>query len=181
MGWVVDSNDWVREAIQYIGTTGNKIMKKKSFDITNVPLNLPCDLEDIVGIVIDECFVRFQGDKAMEQFKIYGEVRPYTNGMQIFFNKETQTKGDLYYYSFVENCEDEPMMVNHIKVTDAISNYVIMKLMLRGMKHPVMSYQDAYTLWNISKREASNYLKFPAPYEISFVLAEFINPSSDTL
>ena len=176
MGWVVDSNDWIREAIQYIGTNGNKIMKKKTFDVTSVAINLSCDLEDIVGIVIDECYVRFQGAQAMEQFKTWGEVRPYINGMQILFNKETQTKGDLYYYSFIENCDDEPMMVNHIKVTEAVTNYVVMKLMLRGMKHPVMTYTQAVELWKETRAEASNYLKFPAPYEISFVLSEFTNP-----
>jgi hypothetical protein len=176
LGWVVDSNDWIREAIQYIGTNGNKIMKKKTFDVTNIPINLPCDLEDIVGIVIDGCYVRFQGALGMEQFKIWGEIRPYVNGMQILFNKDTNVKGDLYYYSFVENCDDEPMMVNHIKVTQAVTNYVLLMLMQRGMKHPVLDYTTVYQLWNKTRDEASNYLKFPAPYEINFVLSEFINP-----
>lgn len=181
LSWVEDCSYWIKEAIQAIGTNGHKVLIKKAFDLTNKSLSLPCDLEDIVGIVKDGCYIRFQGQRGFETLNMTGEIRPYVNNNAIQFNTDGQVKGELYYMAYIEDCDCDPLIVNHIKVVQAVTNYVVMMLMLRGMKHSVLSYQDAYTLWNKTRDEASNYMKFPAPYEISFVLSEFTNPISDVL
>ncbi len=176
LSWVEDSNHWVREALQHIGTKENKLLVKKDFEIENTTLNLPCDLEDLLGIVQDGCFIRFQRDTNLNTFADTNTIRPSVNGNKINFNTTNLVKGTLYYYSFMNDCKDDIMLVDKVQVTEAVANYIILKLMQRGMKHPVISYTDAYQLWENTKEKASNYLKFPAPYEISFVLSEFPNP-----
>lgn len=176
-GWVEDAKlHWVKEALQAIGTNGNKILIKKDFDVTDIKLSLPCDLEDLIGITQNGCFIRFQNSTGLNTFLMTETIRPYIDNGKIAFNNTGQIKGTLYYMSFPEDCNDEPLVIDHVKVTEAIMNYIMLKLMMRGMKHPVISYTDAYTLWGRTRDEASNYLAFPAPYEISTVLADFPNP-----
>ena len=176
MGWVVDANEWVKEALQYIGTTGNKVFVKKDFESTTGEVSMPCDLEDLIGVVQEGCFIRFQGTNALEMYSTTGVNRPYVDGRKVKFNKPGTIKGTLYYYTFMENCDGEMLLVDDIHVTDAVSNYIILKLMQGGMQHPVIDYRAAHQIWLESKAKASNYLNWPAPYEISFVLSEFVNP-----
>lgn len=176
LGWVADSNDWIKEALQYIGTNQNKMLVKKSFELTDEDLSLPCDLEDLLGIVQDGCFIRFQNRQGLNTFLDVGAIRPYVDGNKIKFNTKNKIAGDLYYYGFEYNCDDDILLIDNVYVTSAVASYIILKLMMRGMKHPVLSYKDAYMLWEKEKAQASNYCAFPAVHEISFVLAEFPNP-----
>ncbi len=177
MGWVEDAKlHWVKEALQAIGTNGNKILVRKDFDVTDIDITFPCDLEDLIGLSQNGCFVRFQGELGLNKYIHTEELRPYVENEKVKFNKTGQIKGTMYYMAFPEDCNDEPLVVDHVKVTEAIMNYIMLRLMMRGMKHPVISYTDAYTLWGKTRDEASNYLAFPAPYEISTVLSDFPNP-----
>ena len=176
MGWVVDANEWVKEALQYIGTTGNKVFVKKDFETSAGEISMPCDLEDLIGVVQEGCFMRFQGTDALEKYETTGVNRPYVDGRKVKFNKSGDIKGTLYYYTFMENCDGELLLVDDIHVTDAVSNYIVLKLMQGGMQHPVIDYRTAFQIWLESKAKASNYLNWPAPYEITFVLSEFVNP-----
>lgn len=177
LGWVEDAKYyWIREALQYIGTRGNKILVKKEFDVTDESIKFSCDIEDLIGISQNNCFLRFQSQLGLMTFECTETLRPYLDNNVIKFNTKGQVKGILYYTAFPENCEGEPLIVDHAKVTGAVMDYIMLKLQMRGFRHPVVSYTEAFQLWNMSRPKAGNYMAFPTPYEISLVLSDFPNP-----
>ena len=175
-GWIADANAWIKEALQYIGTNRNKILIKKDFTVKGTGIKIPCDLEDIVAIVYDGMYLRFQNFRNIERFTDTRELRPSVNGQRIMFNTDNEVKGTLYYYAFMEDCDGDFFITDHVKVTEAICTWILSKLMLRGYKHPVLAYSDVYAQWRQNRAEASNYLIMPAPYEVANDLAEFLNP-----
>ena len=176
LSFVADTNDWIKEALQYIGTQENKILIKKSFELKDQDLPFPCDLENLIGIVKDGCFINFQNRQGLNTFTETGNIRPYVDGNKIKFNTKEKVTGELYYYGFNYNCDDDILLIDNVYVTSAVTSYIILKLMMRGMKHPVLSYKDAYQIWEKEKAQASNYCAYPAVYEFPFVLSDFPNP-----
>lgn len=178
LGWVEDAKlYWVKEALQSIGTNGNKVLVKQAFDITNQSITLPCEAEDLIGITSDGCFLRFQNQYNLMSFENTETIRPYVDNGVIKFNSVGRIQGIVYYTTFPDDCKDEPLVVDHVKVTEAIMYYIMLKLQMRGFKHPVISYTDAYNLWEKARPKAGNFLAFPKPYEISLVLSDFPNPA----
>lgn len=177
LGWVEDVNDWVKEALEYIGTNHNKILVKKDFEVETGEISLPCNLVDLIGIVQNGCFLTFQSETGLlTPYDSKGNIRPYKSGVnKIKFNSD-KVKGTIIYYSYIQDCEDELLFDGHIKIKEAITNYIVMRLLVKGYKHPVLSYKEAYDLWINSKNVATNYGLLPAPYEVPFILSEYLNP-----
>ncbi len=64
--------------------------------------------------------------------------------------------------SFILTDEDGfPMVPNYVEYRDALSYYVLRKLIMRGYKHPVIGYPEADRLWNNACAAAGNTALFP--------------------
>jgi hypothetical protein len=173
-GWVPNAREWAGEAIEFIGTNKSKVLTVKSYDIDNDEVKLPCDLDCVVGVTMNGCWVYWQANTGMQMYSTTGEYRPYILNGKLKFNAE-KVKFDLVYYAFATDCDGLILVPDVIEARDAVAKYILMMCLSSGMKHPVYSLRDAYDLWNKARDRATNRLMYPAPYEVPYSYGEFAN------
>lgn len=67
----------------------------------------------------------------------------------------------LHYQSFAVDESGYPMVYNTHKYKTALTEFIMLKMLQRGYKHPVLEYKDVYTMYKLSLGKVKNEHKIP--------------------
>lgn len=166
-GWHTDALEWIGEALGLLNMTGGMVKTSCVSMVKNFRLKIPCPVESLYGIIYENSKLTLKGSSMMlpeiisNKFPNMGfhpnhhyQVNP--NFIHFSFR---EGEVELYYSSFPTDEEGLPMIPEEHKVLQAISWYVISRLCLRGLKHPVINFLLADEKWEIYSVRAQNAMK----------------------
>src|SRR5690606_32816798 len=101
--------------------------------------------------------------------------RGYINNNKLHVNFES---GNVIfvYYGLPCDCDGYPMIIDNALVRQALPFYIIWRLSLGGYKHPILSMQDAFNMWNSFYPQARNNVNYPDLEELQAFTEMNTNP-----
>jgi hypothetical protein len=168
--WVNDAIEWMGEAIACINAFHGFIDTSKCINIVDYRGKLPCDLEQLQGITYcGKKLERTGGIKSKRHCKsshflhntICCNVNSYSLNPNYIHTSFKEGEIIVYYLGLDVDNDGFPNIPDNFFVKEAISWYIISRMLLRGFKHPVVNYEMADTKWIIFYPRAQNACKFP--------------------
>lgn len=166
-GWVSDTIEWIGEAIAYMGCHTGYTLTSKEFIVCDHRVKLPCDMEFILGVEYKGHRLNRSG-AINHRWKDCNNLKNLpchlTDSYSLKPNYINTTFKDgcivLYYYTIGVDCDGFPEVADNVKVKEAITWYIMMKLCLRGLKHQVVDYKICRQEWELAYPRAQNSQKF---------------------
>lgn len=164
---------WIEDAINIIGIPKYYIHKHYVININQHKGSLPCDIESIHSLWVDINLNSFSERNCLRHLTIRNnplignEIKlPYhetaygnINGR---FLETSFYKGKVLIVYKGIPCDDEgyPLAPSNADFIQAFEYYVIMRLALIGYKHPILTYEQAYQLWEKHYPRAGNSINW---------------------
>lgn len=167
-GWIPDAIEWISEAVGIMKTCESYKEIPKIVEIIDYRGKIPCDLEQMLGIEYNGMRLQRSGginhksapcsclDNLVCSVEESYSLNP--NYIQTTFKTGCIT---VYYYGLEVDCDGFPYIVDDPLYTNAVTWYVIMKMCLRGFKHPVADFKMAEFEWEKAHPKAMNRCRFP--------------------
>lgn len=178
--WIDDAIEWMGEALEHIGTYSQTVPKIKIVYVTNFKTRLPKDI-----YILDE--IRYSNSDSSdapdaEEFNYILSKNDSTHHPSLFkaenasYNPQNhdytlngnylQTSFEekwvaLSYRAFYLDDDGYPMVPDAAEFSEALFWYITMKILLRGLQHPVIGYQDAEQRWLKYAGQARNAFNMP--------------------
>lgn len=178
--WINDAIEWIGEALELIGTTKQTVDKVRIVQSNNFRVAKPKDLYSLETIRYAENTSDMQPD--MDEFKyvlseqsagrhsgLYEEKQPenlhsretyFHQGNFIKFSFEDKWVA-IEYKAFPLDDDGYPLIPDAAEFTEALSWYIMSKLLLQGKKHPVINYKVADQKWERNCVRARNAMNIP--------------------
>jgi hypothetical protein len=175
--WIGDGMTWIAEAMEHIGTTPMYENRWITEEVEDHRLKIPCELDNFIGIIFNKCKLRL--NSGLTKTKDINKVDGYPIDLHNWYSYNPE----YFEFSF-ESGEVEilingiavdddgwPMIPNGIKTKEAITFYLMWKMILSGFKHPLISLEYAEAQWvrfslqaqaetnSFSLDEASNFAR----------------------
>lgn len=165
--WVNDAYEWMGEALDCIRPFNGYIEQCKKVKIVDFRGKIPCDIQFLLGI--EHC------GKQLKRTGFIPSKKHCSNLDKLPFDlKETYSlnpnyihtsfkSGEIivYYNGIATDEEGFPLVPDIYEIKEALSWYILMRMCLRGYKHPVVNFQLAETEWNKFYPRAQNSCKMP--------------------
>lgn len=186
MAWTTNAYQWIGEALDQIG--GIRLTPRFSAEVepdTNNKIIIPCRAEALIGLEVDGCWVRWKNFKELScnecnvtTIEFYGGQQITESYAVINYNyielvNVSGTEYILHYYAFPEDCNGNALIVDDPVLHEALAWYVMTKLCLNGVPHPVIDYRTAMSAWGTNKDNAQNRLLMPTPLEFPNTMVDF--------
>jgi hypothetical protein len=161
---------WIEDAIQIMGVPKYYVYKNKLINIDRKQGLIPCDIEFLHSVYVakDNDFSNMNYIRRLyirDAPIINQNVHiPQTNHHSAVISGRyiytTFDKGVVYMIYKGVPCDNEgyPLVPNDAQFNEAIRYYFIKTLSLGGYKHPILSFKDAYDLWEKHYPRAANSL-----------------------
>ena len=168
--WVNDAIEWMGEAIECINAFHGFIETSECKNVIDYRVKLPCDLEQLLGVTHNGN--KLQRTGAIKSKRHCTPNHPLNNSIcsttesyslnPNYIHCSFQTGTIVIYYLGIDTDEDGfPNIPDNYHVKEAITWYIISRMLLRGFKHPVVSYEMADSKWIMNYPKAQNACKFP--------------------
>lgn len=164
--WVNDAFEWMGEAIDCIRPFNGCTEQCRKVQVVDYRAKIPCDIQFLLGI--EHCNHQLKRTgyiPAKKHCSInnlpYSTTESYTlnpNYIQPSFKEGWIT---VYYNGIATDEEGFPLIADNYEIREALSWYILMKMCLRGYKHPVVTFQMAEAQWNLHYPRAENSCKMP--------------------
>lgn len=162
-GWVEDAVEWIGDAIDIMRCGGNYTTIKKTVEVIDFRAKLPCDIKSLMGVAYNGYRLPRNGGIASNlltssDFNTLPESisESYVlNPNRIDTSFQTGCV-DFFYRGIETDCDGYPVVIDDPKFREALTWYVIMKLLGRGFKHQVFTYADAEARWKKTYPQAQN-------------------------
>jgi ssRNA-specific RNase YbeY (16S rRNA maturation enzyme) len=181
-GWVNNAIEWVGEGLEIIGI--NPVYEETycDVDVEEYKAKIPCGLKALLGIryadVKENISNAFKLDlKKSATHKdntiILTDEKQMTYSLNPnYIHTPYQTGVVRFYFLQIKKDADHFPEVPDDKLTMvALEWYIIMKMLLRGFQHPVISFEKAEQEWEKFYPQAQNSLKFPTIEDIELFRA----------
>lgn len=164
--WIGDAYEWIGEAIEIIGCFTGYELVHEEFQVLDHRVKLPCNIEQLMGIEYKGMRLQRSGginagdNCSCTKNLVCCQEESYSlnpNYIQTTF-QEGCIK--LHYNRVPVDCDGFPMVVDRVKVTQAITWYIMRGMLLRGFKHQTVTFADADKLWEKYYPQAQNDLRF---------------------
>ena len=144
-GLVFDSIEWMMEALEKIGTPYIYSPCTTNLTVTNYLATPPCAAEKL-GIVVynDKCICWVNHKPCITKRDAVRDTERTValDGHKLRFNF-TALDVTLHYLGFPLDDEGFPMIIDNPHVKEALTSYILMKLIYSGVKHPVFNAANA--------------------------------------
>lgn len=164
--WVGDAYEWIGEAIELIGCFTGYELLHKDFEVIDYRVKLPCDIEQLMGIEYNGMRLQRSGGinagdncSCVDNLTCHPEENYSLNPNYIQTTFQTGCI-KIHYKAIPTDCDGFPMVVDRVKVTQAIEWYVMRGMLLRGFKHQTVAFADADKMWEKYYPQAQNDLVF---------------------
>lgn len=167
--WVYDAMEWIGEAIEYIGAYTEMVLKPFSVRILQNKGLLPCNIELIEGIEYNGCVLPVSGATNIIKghlklpISTQHSCKLNPNYIHTTFEKGTVT---IHCYSLPLDDKGLPLIPDSMEYREALSWYVLYRLVARGEKHPI--YKDPemlnqkWELWSVRAKNSAYLMDIPS-------------------
>lgn len=176
--------DWIKDALGIIEIPKLREKFFKQFEVKDGVLKIPCEAGEI-----DSIFIKSSCGCGYEYLNIKNSDFPlaclktrYNRNFEGEFTGPNRLKfnfkeGTIYiaWQSYLKDSKNYPMIPDNAKVKVAIGYYILHKLMLAGIKHPILSFKDAFELWENYYPQASNDVNWWTPQEYNKFVDMWLN------
>lgn len=184
-GWVGNAIEWIGEGLQQIGT--HIALETTTFDleVKEFRVKIPCKADSIQAIEY-ECrkLPRNNAVNFNDNCKCVRDLETHPNASYSLNPNYIRTsfeEGSIKVHGLsipVDN-DGYPMIPDEYNTKEALSWYVMMKMISRGYKHHLFSYKDAYEFWQDMYPSAQNAIIAPDPDTYERFKAMWSNPIID--
>lgn len=167
---IPDIIEWMGEALELIGLEGQTEEKTVKVTTENHRGELPCDLYLIDAVGYNGYPLPYGYGSFRHTVTGRANIRPVnataepeTYKIELDYIKTSEESIDVYinYQAYKTDHEGYPMIPDAVEVRNAVVAYVVMMLIKRGMKHPVLTYSMAKQEWDMAESKA--YAKISIP------------------
>lgn len=156
-----DWYDWIMEAIQDLSVTQNQITKTANLCITNTYAPLPCYCITVTAVYHNGKplpYIRTKGINILSPCVYY-----FIEGGLIHCNQDIELS--ITYLSYLLDDRGLPMIPDNHLYHEAVTMYVLQKLIVLGFQHPVFDYPTVKKLFEEAKRKTKGYFILPSVQE----------------
>ena len=167
-GWVKDAVEWIGDAIDIMKACGSYGEQSKTIDVIDYRAKTPCELDMLLGISYKGMRLSRNGGLVHKNLKnsninilpncINNSYTLNPNYINTSFEKGCIT---VYYLGIETDCDGYPTVIDDAIYREALSWYVLMKLIGRGFKHQTFTYKDAEERWLKTYPQAKNRSRMP--------------------
>ena len=182
--WKTDSIEFIGQGLAIIGCDSKTLEAKVSEDteVVNYRVALPVDMESIRAVEIDCVELPILNSTTLineckccvstDSYSGYGEL----SSTYLHTSFETGTI-KFHYYGIPTDDEGFPLIYNDHFVTEALTWFVIYKLLIGGHKHhTITNWKEAYQMWENLYPQAQNSIKAPDPLQMKVFASWWTNP-----
>lgn len=170
-GWIDDCVEWIADAVEIIGSWQGYSEQFVELKACDYRVKIPCEAEMILAIVYKGRRLARNGGITHKNpnFKISPLVMTIPNGDATYslnpnyihtpFAKDATIT--VYYLGLEVDCDGFPYIIDDAIYREALTWYVMMKMLGRGFKHQVFQYKDCMQKWETIYPKAQNRVKMP--------------------
>lgn len=146
--------EWIDDALDIMDITKHYILKREVLEVENHKATLPCGLEFLHSIWSkSDCgelaYINITGSPFVH---LRSHAYPMNGVIGSIENNELTTsfrrgKILIIYKAKPVDCDGYPMIPKSAKLDDALMYYILYRLALKGIPHPVVSFEMAYQQW----------------------------------
>lgn len=185
--WKLDSIEFIGQGLAIIGcdskTLEKKVTNEEGLDnVENYRVALPTDMNNILAVEVDCRELPILNSTTLirdckccisnEDYDGYGEL----SSTYLHTSFETGSV-KIHYYSIPLDNDGFPKIPEDAMTTEALTWFVIYKLMLGGyVHHTITNWKEAYQMWLSLYPQAQNSLKMPDTLETKAMASWWTNP-----
>lgn len=162
-GWVEDAVEWIGDAIDIMKCGGNYTMTSREIEVIDFRAKLPCDIKSLAGIAYKGHRLPRNGGittKLLNCAEVNNLPQSLSESYTLnpnYINTSFQTGCITVFYLGIElDCDGYPTVIDDPKFREALTWYVLMKMLGRGFKHQTFTYKDAEDRWRKMYPQAQN-------------------------
>lgn len=167
-GWIGDAVEWIGDAIDIMKCAGGYGEQVEEVEIIDYRGKLPCQVESILGISRDGMRLARNGGlnhKNLKSSKVNILPGCVTQSYTLNPNYINTSFEDgciqIYYLGIETDCDGYPIIIDDAIYREALTWYVLMKMLGRGFKHQTFNYRDAEERWKKAYPRAQNRCRMP--------------------
>lgn len=159
---------WIESAIEQVGAIKSFPLQYEVLEVKDWKTELPCNIKWFhsawtkcwencnqgIGYlnVVDSPFMANR--ELMGRYNGTGNMaRIDGSSLNVEFEKGHVL---IIYRSIPRDSEGLPMIIDNAFLKEALGYYIIYRMILKGIKHPTLSFETALQLWNTMYPRASN-------------------------
>jgi len=172
--YIDDFPMWIEDAVTSIGIPGYFVAKKKIVDVVDNRTSLPCNIDHLYGVFITHNLVEGDINKfnyrrlTIRNSPMIGLVikgmacgSNYANIDGGYLNTSFEKGKVMFVYKGIPlDCDGFPFVPKDAKFNQALQYYFIYRMSLSGYKHPVVTYQEAFQMWERLYPRAANSINW---------------------
>lgn len=164
-GWIDDSIEWIGDAIGIMKCAVSYTEVSKDLEVLDYRLKIPCNLDYLLGISYNGFRLRFNGGVALK--RKWSTPMPYC-GDTFTLNPNYITTSfkegciRIHYLGTPVDCDGYPEVIDSAIYREALTWYVLMKMIGRGFKHQTFDYKFCMGMWEKTYPKAQNECKMPS-------------------
>lgn len=166
--FVGDAIEWIGDAIDIMKCAGGYGEQVKEVTISDYRGKLPCSIDVLLGISHNGFRLPRNGGlnhRNLKTSKVHTFPDCLTESYTLNPNYANTSFKEgcifVYYLGIETDCDGSPVVIDDAIYREALSWYVLMKMLGRGFKHQVFTYVDAETRWKKTYRQAQNRCRMP--------------------
>ena len=184
--WTYDAIEWIGDAVKAIKAYYGLEHLALCAQVKQCKVALPCRLEQLEGIEYNGCRlprtnnVDFKNPcKALTGKPIHPDAKYQLNPGYIQTNFD---EGEIiiYYLGIPIDCHGFPMIPDQIDYKEAISAYIIFRLLTSGHKIADFNWREWEERWERKRYEARNRVDFPDIDDMEAFARTWVSPLIDT-
>lgn len=178
--YINDIIEWIGEALDFIGTQRQLVGKTRIIKTSSFRAPIPSDLYSLESIRYASG--NYNNSPSIDDFK-YDLEESDADYNSSFYNKQKSNQSGLNngyiidgnyiktdleeswiaitYWAFPLDNEGFPLIPDMVEFTEAITWYVMQKILLSGVNHPVINYELAHNQWLKYCTQARNQANMP--------------------
>lgn len=166
--WLDDAVEWIADAAEIMGAVQGRVQGYKIMNVVDHRVKLPCEADEILGIEYKKMRLQRSGGinhknapcSCLDNMVCSVEESYFLNPnyIQTTFKEGCIT---VYYNGIEVDCDGLPTIIDDAIYREALTWYVLMKMIGRGFKHQVFTYKDAMAEWNRMFPRAQNRCRMP--------------------
>lgn len=179
-GILFDGAQWIIDALEQIGTLQIYETCKKKVTVTDNKVPLFCEIEKLGNVYVNGkciCWTNYNPCCVEMPALIDDAYKVSLDPPYLRFNF-TDVEIEIEYMAFPIDTDGMPMVIDNVYVREALSWYIVFKMLLSGSTHPVLDIKAASAMWVDFKAKASNSLLMPYASTIDETFKAFRSPTA---
>lgn len=175
---IPDAIEWMGEALEAIGYCGQTITKNLKLTSSNFRAPIPCDLVILNAVSDGESPIGYgtgdfnYGETYTTPFRERNLTFKIEPGW--FKTSEESVTFEIDYEAMPVDDDGYPMIPDNYESKQAVTEYVILKMMEIGYTHPVRKYEMQYQIWEKTRDEAYTINDMPDKPRMHSIVQSFV-------